>query len=158
MDPSADTTPGYIDIVRLQGSTSGRVLTLTMTLAADVPPGSPVIGMLAYQVLLDADGDGAWDHMAGLESVPGGGLVPVFADRSSGVRLKGPSYPGTANLSGRVITLTVPLAALSCPTVIGVRGRTERVMGGSTVVDEVPDMPAEWIKVQTDCEGPSGAS
>jgi len=129
-----------------------------MALADDIPPGSPTIGILAYQFYLDADGDGAWDHMAGLELAPGGGFVPVFVDRASGVQSKGPNYPGTANLAGRVISLTVRLAALSCPPVIGVRGRTEWVKGGSTVVDDVPDAATEWLQIQTDCEGPSGAS
>jgi hypothetical protein len=157
-DPVADATPGYVDIVRIQGEGRGGVLTLTMSLAADVPTGSPAVGQLAYRFSIDANGDGTWDHMAGLELAAGGGFVPVFLDRASGVRSTGPSYPGTADITGRVITLTVPLAALSCPPVIGIQGAAEQVKGGSTVRDQVPDGITAWLRIQTGCEGPSGAS
>lgn len=157
-DPVADATPGYVDIVRIQGEGSGGVLTLTMSLAADVPTGSPAVGQLAYRFSIDANGDGTWDHMAAFELAAGGGFVPVFLDRASGVRSAGPSYPGTAYIAGRVITLTVPLAALSCPPVVGIQGTAEQLKGGSTVRDQVPDDITAWVRVQTGCEGPSGAS
>jgi hypothetical protein len=158
-DPVADATPGYVDIVRIQGEGRGGVLTLTMSLAADVPTGSPAVGQLAYRFAIDANGDGTWDHMAALELAAGGGFVPVFLDRASGVRSAGPgSYPGTAYIAGRVITLTVPLAALSCPPVVGIQGAAEQVKGGLTVRDQVPDDITAWVRIQTGCEGPSGAS
>ena len=158
MDPTTDATPGYVDIVRLQGSGERGTLTLTMTLADDVPAGFPDVGLLAYRFYVDADGDGSWDHMAGLELAPGGGFVPVFVDRASGARSEGPRYPGSANLAGRVISMTVPLTAMGCPPVIGLRGRTEWVKGGSSVVDNVPNLATSWLQIQTGCEGPSSPS
>jgi len=151
MDQTADATPGYIDIVRMQGTGDGAVLTLTMTLADGVPTGSPTVGQLAYRFYLDTGGDGAWDHMVALELVAGGGFVPVLLDRASGVRSEGPRYPGTTNLAGPVISMTIPLAAVSCPPVIGVQGVTERTKGGSTAGDRAPDAASSWLRIQTGC-------
>lgn len=123
-----------------------------MSMAAAVPTGTPAVGQLAYRFYLDADNDGVWDRMAALESAAGGGFIPVLVDRRTGERLEGARYPGTANLAGRLISLTVRLEDLGCPPVIGVRGTAEQTKGGSSVRDEVPDAADAWTRIDTDCQ------
>ena len=125
-----------------------------MSLATDVPSGSPLVGLLAYRFYLGTGDDGAWDQMAALELAPGGGFVPVLVDRSTGGRLEGSRYPGTASLAGRRITLTVPLADLGCPPVIRVRAVAEQTKGGVNVRDEAPDRADDWARVETGCPAP----
>lgn len=151
MNPSADASPGFIDIVELEvGAVEGSI-SLSMSLAASVPPATPVVGKLAFRFYLDVDGDGAWDRQATLESVPGGGFVPTLVDRGSGGRLAGPAYPGTASLAGRRITLTVRLDHLGCPAVIGVRATAEQTRAGGTVREEAPEPAEAWSRVETGC-------
>lgn len=150
-DGSGDATPAYLDISRLRVEATGGLLTLVLDLAAAVPPGSPEVGQLAYVFSLDVDGDGAWDHTATLRLVPEGGFRPTLVDRRSGVRLEGAAYPGTANLAGRSVTLTVPFAALGCPPIVGVRAASEQTKGGTTTGDTVPDAETEWIQVSSGC-------
>ncbi len=154
MDPSADAAPGFIDIVRLGVESSGGSIALSMSMAAAVPAGSPAVGQLAYRFYLDLDGDGAWDRMAALEALAGGGFVPVLVDRHTGKRLQAQDFPGVVDLAGPVISLTVRLDALGCPSAVGVRGSAEQTRGGTTVRDEVPDSADVWTRVETDC--PSG--
>jgi hypothetical protein len=145
-------TPGFVDIVRLQVEPGQDSISLSMSLAAAVPAGTPIVGLLAYRFYLDTDSDGTWDQMAALEAVPGGGFVPVLVDRRTGGRREGGQFPGTANLAGQHISMTVRLLDLGCPPVLGVRGVAEQTKGGATTRDEVPDAASEWIRVQTDCK------
>jgi hypothetical protein len=149
-DGSSDVTPAFLDIVRLEASAADGSLNLGMTLADSAPTGSPLVGVLAYRFYLDTDDDGAWNWVVALDLVPGGGYVPSIADRA-GSRESGPAFPGTVNLSGGRISMTVPLDALGCPSVIGVRAMAEQTKSSATVRDEAPDRPDQWSRVQTGC-------
>ena len=87
-----------------------------MTLAADVPTGSPAVGQLAYSFDLDIDGDGTADYTATLALVPGGGFSPTLIDKRTGSKLSGSDFPGTANIAGATVALTVRFEALGCPS------------------------------------------
>lgn len=154
-DGSGDATPAYLDISRLRVEAASGQLTLALDLAGAVPTGSPTVGQLAYVFSLDVDGDGAWDYTATLQLVPGGGFQPSLVDRRTGDRLEGAAYPGTANLAGRSITLTLPLDALACPAILQVRAASEQTKGGTKTGDTVPDAATEWISVSTGCPSPS---
>jgi hypothetical protein len=150
-DRAGDASPGYLDISQLRiGAASGQ-LTLGLDLAAAVPTGSPSVGLLAYTFSIDVDGDGAWDYRATLSLVPEGGFRPSLANRRTGQTLEGSAYPGTANMAGQSITLTVPLATLGCPPVVHVRAASERTQGGTTSGDTAPDASADWVLVSTGC-------
>jgi hypothetical protein len=150
-DPSSDATTGFTDIVRLQAEPIQGSISLMLSLAAPVPPGTPAVGQLAYRFYLDTDGDGTWDDMAALEAVPGGGFVPVLVDRLTGRRREGAEYPGTAALSGQLVSMTVRLADIGCPPVIRVRAVAEQTIGGAATRDEVPDGVNDWLPVDTGC-------
>jgi hypothetical protein len=150
-DGPGEVIPRYLDIVGMRAEAAPGMVTLALDLADAVPAGSPQVGQLAYSFYLDVDADGAWDYTASLALVPEGGFRPALIDRRSGGRLEGPRYPGTANLAGRSITLTVQLDAIGCPPVVGVRAASEQTKGGSTAGDQVPDAIGEWIPVATDC-------
>jgi len=150
-DPTGDATPGYLDIVRMRPDASSGQLTLTLDLAAAVPTGSPQVGELAYIFWLDVDGDGAPHYAAALALLPGGGFAPSLVNIRTGVKLEGGAYPGTANLAGRSITLTLPLAKLGCPPTLHVRAASEQTKGGTKSGDTVPDVATDWIPVATGC-------
>ncbi len=150
-DPSADVTPASIDIVRIRVELAQDRIALTMTLAAVIPTDDPLAGLLAYRFYLDTDGDATWDHMAALEAAPTGGFVPVLVDRLPGRKREGDRYPGTANVSGQVVSMTVPLADMGCPARIAVRASAEHTEAGLTSRDEVPAAATEWLRVETGC-------
>ena len=150
-DPSGDATPGFIDIVRLQAESGQESIALGLSLAAAAPAGTAVVGQLAYRFYLDIDGDGLWDHMAALEAVPGDGFVPALVDRLPGRKQQGPAYPGTAEVSGDSVAMTVRLTDIRCSSLIRVRALAEQTQAGSTARDEVPDAASEWIPVETVC-------
>lgn len=145
----ADAKPAFLDIVRLAAASSEGVLSLEMSLAAPAPASSPLVGVLAYRFYLDTGDNGDWDHVVALELAPEGGYVPSLLDRSTGDRLAGPGYPGSANLAGGQITMTLRLEAVGNPSAVGVRAASEQIKGGATVRDDVPDAPGEWIRVET---------
>ncbi len=149
--PTSDAVPGYIDIVDLTARPSGESIAVSMSVSAAVPTGTPNVGQLRYQFLLDLDGDGEADRIGALEAVPGGGFVPVLEDRRTGARIEAGQFPGTAELSGNVITLTIALQAIGCPPVVGVQGTAQQTLGGSTAVDRFPEVEQAWITVKTDC-------
>ena len=151
IDGTGDVTPGYLDIVAMRAQAASGSLELGLDLAAAVPPGSPGVGQLAYAFQLDVDGDGEWDYTATLKLVPGGGFQPGLARRSSGQPLEGPSFPGTANLAGSTISLTLRLDAIGCPATVGIRATSQQRKGGTTAGDEVPDASGAWIQVPTGC-------
>jgi hypothetical protein len=155
-DAAGDVTPGFVDILALGADGLPGSLNLSMTLAADVPPGSPVVGQLAYSFDLDIDGDGTADYTATLALVPGGGFGPTLLDKRTGSKLAGPDFPGTANVAGRTITLTVRFEALGCPSTVGVRGASQQMRAGTTAGDQVPDSPGSWVTVTAAC--PPGSS
>jgi hypothetical protein len=150
-DPSGDVTPASIDIVMIRLEPTTDSISLTMSLAATVPTGDPRAGGLAYRFYLDTDGDSTWDYMAALESAPNGDFVPVLVDRLPGRKREGATYPGTVNVSGQVVAMTVPLADIGCPARIAVRATAERTAAGSTSRDEAPEAATDWIRIDTGC-------
>lgn len=150
-DPGGDVTPGFLDITRLGVDANATSLLLSLDLAAEVPPGSPSIGSLAYEFELDVDGDGAADHTVTLALLPGGGFSPTLTDSATAGRLTGSSFPGTADLAGRAISMTVTLTALGCPPSIGVRAMSRQTKAGVTLSDHAPDAAGSWVKVTTGC-------
>lgn len=154
-DASGDATPGYLDIARLRVEAESNQLTLALDLAAAVPPGSPGVGQLAYVFSLDSNGDGVPEYTATLQLVPEGGFRPILVDLRSGAKLEGAAYPGTANLAGQSVMLTLPLDSIGCPPALAVRGASERTKGGVKTGDTVPDAAADWISISTSCPTPS---
>ena len=150
-DPAGDVTPTFLDITRLGVDANATSLLLSLDLAAEVPPGSPNVGSLAYEFALDIDGDGTADQTVTLAQLPGGGFSPTLTDARTGARLTGPSFPGTADLGGRAISMTVTLTALGCPPVIGVRATSRQTKAGVTVTDQAPDPAGSWVSVTTGC-------
>lgn len=148
MKPSAEI-PSFIAIRDAAATSADGILSLSLSLVAAVPPGGPTVGILGYRFLLDTNDDGAWDHIVALELKAGGGFVPVLLDRS-GTRLEGPAYPGTANLAGSRISMSVSVEALGCPAMVGFRAVAEQTRNASTVVDEAPG-PNDWSRVETSC-------
>jgi hypothetical protein len=61
------------------------------------------------------------------------------------------AFPGTADLAGRTITLTVRFEALGCPTTVGVRASSKQTKGGTTVSDQAPDAAGSWVRVTAAC-------
>jgi hypothetical protein len=116
-----------------------------------VPTAALLVGNVAYRFYLDMDGDGTWDHMAALEAVPGSGFVPVLVDRLPGRKREGSEFPGTANVSGHIVSMTVRVADIGCPPLIRVRALAEATTAGSTSRDEVPEAATDWIRVETGC-------
>jgi hypothetical protein len=143
--------PPYLDIIGLRARTSDDRLLLDLTLAGDLPTGSPGVGVVAYRFNLDTNGDDQPDYRVGLEWAPGGGYVPVLESIVPPKRLIGPAFPGTASFAGSRIAVTVTLDALGCPSTIGVRGRAEQTRGGATVADDEPGRAAQPTIVTTDC-------
>ncbi len=143
--------PGYIDITRLDVGTAAGAVTLGLDLAGSVPPGSPAVGQVAYVFYLDVDGDGAWDDTATLGLLPGGGYQPRFVDRTSGKTLDGAAFPGTAQLEGQRVSLTVRLDAMGCPATIAVQGAATQTKGGVRADDAVPDATDQWVTTRTGC-------
>lgn len=156
-DPAGDVTPSFLDITRLGVDANATSLLLSLDLAAEVPPGSPNVGSLAYEFALDIDGDGTADQTVSLAQLPGGGFSPTLTDARSGARLTGSSFPGTADLGGRAISMTVTLTALGCPPVIGVRATSRQTKAGVTVTDQAPDAAGSWVSVTTACR-PAGST
>ena len=150
VNPSGIELPAFIVIRRLDVHAEGGTLRLTLALGAAVPAGTPPVGMLAYRFLLDTDDDGAWDRSASLELRPGGGFTPVLLDRRTGKRQEGAGYPGTANVAGSDVDLTLPLEALGCPTTIGVRGMTEQTVSSVIRSDAAPG-PQQWTRIDVAC-------
>ena len=157
-DAAGDVTPSYLDIVALRaGAEAGSgTLTLGLDLAGAVPPGSPAVGQLAYVFSLDVDGDGVSDHTATLKLVPEGGFRPSLVARTGGSPREGPDYPGTADLTGSTVSLTLRLDAIGCPARVGVRAASQQTKAGVTAGDAVPDASDGWIAVSTDCQ-PTGS-
>jgi hypothetical protein len=151
VDGSGDATPGYLDIVNLRIDAVPPHLTLSLDLFDPIPTGSPSVGELAYVFYLDVDGDGTWDWSAGLTLVPGGGFRPSLVEQSSGRRLEAAAFPGTANMAGRTLTMTIPLGAIGCPATVGVKAASQRTQGGTTSGDTVPDAASAWVPVETGC-------
>ncbi|HEY4189415.1 MAG TPA: hypothetical protein VGM28_03260, partial [Candidatus Limnocylindrales bacterium] len=106
---------------------------------------------LAYAFELDTDGDGIADMTASLTLLPGGGFSPTLVDARTGAPVAGATFPGTADLAGRTITLTVRLEALGCPPNVGVRATSKQTRAGTTVMDEAPDAAGSWIVVTAAC-------
>lgn len=152
-DPMATSSaelPPYLMIRSVTAVSAGASVALEMVLAASVPPGSPVVGMAKYRFLIDGDGDREWDWSAALELRPGGGYVPVLSDRAGGQRQEGPAFPGTANLAGSVITMSVRFDALGCPPALAVRGRAEETRSSATISGESPP-DGSWVTLETTC-------
>ena len=150
-DKAGDVTPGFVDIVRIGADGRASSLDLTIDLAADVPTGTPLVGELAYAFDLDTNGDGVADMTAALTLQPGGGFTPSLLDARSGAPVGGPAFPGTANVAGRTITMTVRFEALGCPATVGVRASSKQTKGGTTVTDQAPDAAGSWIRVTAAC-------
>lgn len=150
MNPSGSDLPAFIVIRRFDVRAEDGTLRLALALGAAVPAGTPPVGMLAYRFFLDTDDDGEWDRSASLELRPGGGFTPVLLDRRTAKRQEGASYPGTANLAGAEVTLTLPMEALGCPTTIGVRGMTEQTVGSVNLSDVAPG-PEQWTQIDVAC-------
>lgn len=150
MATTSGNVPAHLTIRAVTAETAGASVGLGMTLAASVPPGSPVVGMSSYRFLIDVDADGQWDWSAALELRPGGGYVPVLADRAGGQRREGPAFPGTANLAGSLITMWVRLDALGCPPTVAVRGRAEETRSSVTIAAEAPP-DGSWVTAATTC-------
>jgi hypothetical protein len=150
-DVAGDVTPGFVDIVRIAADGRAGSLDLTMDLAADVPAGTPLVGSLAYSFDLDTDGDGVADITAALTLAPGGGYTPSLVDARTGAPVVTGAFPGTANLAGRTITMTVGFEALGCPPNVGVRARSKQTRAGTTVTDQAPDAPGSWVRVTAAC-------
>jgi hypothetical protein len=150
MRPPRGVTPAFITIREFTATSGGGWLTVSISLAANVPPGTPLVGQLAYRFLLDTNEDGDWDKAAALELTPGGGYVSALVDRSTMTRLEGPRFPGTASLAGSRITLAVELKALACPAVIGIRALAEQTKDATTLADAAPGRD-DWTIVETGC-------
>ena len=150
-DPAGDVRPGYIDITRMNAGAASGALALGLDLADTVPPGSPAVGQVAYVFYLDVDGDGAWDYTVTLGLLPGGGYQPSFVDRTSSKKLEGAAFPGTAQLEGQHVSLTVRLDAMGCPATIAVQGAATQTKGGVRAGDAVPDATDQWVMTQTGC-------
>ncbi|HEV8402636.1 MAG TPA: hypothetical protein VGQ31_06340 [Candidatus Limnocylindrales bacterium] len=150
-DAAGDVTPGFVDIVRLGADGRAGSLELTMDLAADVPAGTPLVGSLAYTFDLDTDGDGSADVTAALTLAPGGGYTPSLVDARTGAPVVAGAFPGTANLAGRTITMSVRFEALGCPASVGVRASSKQTRAGTTVTDQAPDAAGSWIVVTAAC-------
>jgi hypothetical protein len=156
IDGAGDVTPSFLDIVAMRASADSGSLTLGLDLAAAVPAGSPTVGQLAYLFYLDVDSDGAWDYTAALTLVPEGGFRPSLLGRGSTPPLEGPAFPGTANLAGSTISLTLRLDAIGCPSSVGVRAASQQTKAGATAGDQIPDAPEAWTPVETGCQ-PAGS-
>ena len=147
-------TPSYLDIVALnaEADAGSGTLSLGLDLAGAVPSSNPSVGQLAYVFSLDVDGDGVWDYTATLKLVPEGGFRPSLVARAGGTPREGPDYPGTANLAGSTVSLTLRLDAIGCPARVGVRAASQQTKAGSTAGDAVPDASDSWMTVTTGCQ------
>lgn len=131
-------TPAYIDIRTLMAVADGTTLRLTLTLAGVLPAApSPTIERLFYMVALHTDGDAVRErddprvgigYSVRLMNEVGGDYEPELVDWSGSdpIYHRGSSFPGTADVAGDTVVLTVPLAALGDPYVIRVGAWTMR--------------------------------
>ncbi len=161
-DDNPVATPAHIDIRSLEAVADGATLRLTLTLAGALPKASdPEIAGLRYYVFLHTDGDAVPErddpgvgvgYTVALHSRGALGYVAGFRDWTypeaygdePPVERLGPDFPGTADVAGDTIVLTVPLDALRNPRVIRIGAwatRILRVGGGrwGDPWDTVPD-------------------
>ncbi|MCJ7709744.1 MAG: hypothetical protein MUQ32_02835 [Chloroflexi bacterium] len=138
-DDNLVDTPAYIDIRSLVAVADGATLRLTLTLAGALPAATdPDVERLLYWVAIHTDGDAIPErddlnvgvgYTARLHSRGALGYQPGIRDwRGSDFpdELLGPDFPGTADVAGDTIVLTVPLAALRNPHVIRIGAWTTR--------------------------------
>ncbi len=135
-DDNPADTPAYIDIRSLEAVADGATLRLTLTLAGALPAVTdPDVERLLYSVFLHPDGDAVPErddpgvgvgYTVTLHSRGALGYLPgirdwtypeAYGDQFPVERL-GPDFPGTAEVAGDTIVLTVPLDALRNPHVI----------------------------------------
>lgn len=137
-------TPAYIDIRSLEAVADGATLRLTLTLAGALPAETdPDVERLRYSVFLHTDGDAVPErddpavgagYTVTLHSRGALGYQPGIRDWKSPdagpgrlpVERLGPDFPGTADVAGDTIVLTIPLAALRNPHVIRIGAWTAR--------------------------------
>jgi len=154
-DDNPVDTPAYIDIRFLEAVADGATLRLTLTLAGELPAApDPEVERLLYSVFLHTDGDAVPErdepgvgvgYTVALHSRGALGYVPGLRDWSAPdagpghlpVEHLGPDFPGTADVAGDTIVLTVPLDALRDPHVIRVGAWTARGWGEAS--DTLPD-------------------
>ncbi len=136
-DDNPVDTPAYIDIRSLEVVADGASLRLTLTLAGALPAApDPDVERLLYSVLLHTDGDAVPErddprlgmgYTVRLHSRGALGYQPgirdwtypeAYGDGDQPVERLGSDFPGTADVAGDTIVLTVPLAALRNPHVI----------------------------------------
>jgi hypothetical protein len=155
--------PAYIDIRSLEAVADGATLRLTLTLAGALPKATdPEIAGLRYYVFLHTDGDAVPErdspavgmgYTVALHSRGALGYVPGMRDwtypeaygdqHQLPVERLGPDFPGTADLAGDTIVLTVPLDALRSPHVIRIGAWATRILavgrGWGEPWDTLPD-------------------
>jgi hypothetical protein len=137
-------TPAYVDIRSLEAVADGATLRLTLTLAGALPAATdPDVERLRYVVFLHTDGNAVPErdevlvgvgYTVALYSRGALGYQPGIRDWSSPdagpgrvpVEHLGPDFPGTADVAGDTIVLTVPLDALRNPHVIRIGAWTAR--------------------------------
>jgi len=153
-DDNPVDTPAYIDIRFLEAVADGATLRLTLTLAGELPAAPDPDVEARYSVLLHTDGDAVPErddpgvgvgYTVALHSRGALGYVPGLRDWSAPdagpgslpVERLGPDFPGTADVAGDTIVLTVPLDALRDPHVIRIGAWTARGWGGAW--DTLPD-------------------
>lgn len=145
-DDNPVDTPAYIDIRSLEAVADGATLRLTLTLAGALPKATdPEIAGLRYYVFLHTDGAAVPErdspavgigYTVALHSRGALGYVPGIRDWSGPeaapgrlpVERLGPDFPGTADVAGDTIVLTVPLDALGSPHVIRIGAWATRIL------------------------------
>jgi hypothetical protein len=142
-DDNPVDTPAYIDIRSLEAVADGANLRLTLTLAGALPAAPDPEVDLRYAIAVHTDSDAVPErddpavgigYTIALHSRGALGYQPgirdwtypeAYGDQRPVERL-GPDFPGTAEVDGDRIVLTVPLAAMRDPHVIRIGAWTGR--------------------------------
>ena len=118
-DGAGDVTPAYLDIVSFARHRRQRVADPGVGPGGRRPRGLAGGRTAGLPVLHRRERRRSVDYTAALKLVPEGGFRPSLVGRGSTPPLEGAAYPGTANLAGSTISLTLRLDAIGCPRASG---------------------------------------
>lgn len=133
----------YIDIVVVGGSLEAPQvgfpngsLDLQMELLTDAPKRDPNV---SYQWALDVDGNGFADYEVHLEGRGNGAYFPLIWDGVGTPTLMGDAFPGTFDVIGNYLDMSVPFETIGWPPTVSVRATTEKLELRTSTDDTAPE-------------------